>query len=78
MAQFPNPPLIVAFVALLVGAVASGEAYRAARAVFFVAFTIWGWEEFKYGVNPFRRILGSAALLLVLVVITVELSGTTG
>jgi hypothetical protein len=74
--QFPNAPLIVALVALLVGALAGGEASRAARAVFFVAFTIWGWEEATRGVNGLRRILGSGALVLVLVVITVELSGS--
>jgi hypothetical protein len=56
--QFPNAPLIIAFLA---GAAAarthnSGHAYLAA--ISFLAFGIWAYEELLHGVNWFRHLLG--------------------
>jgi hypothetical protein len=56
--QFPNAPLIVAFLA---GAAAArthdpGHAYLAA--ISFLAFGIWAYEELLHGVNWFRHLLG--------------------
>jgi hypothetical protein len=56
--QFPNAPLIVAFLA---GATAArthdpGHAYLAA--ISFLAFGIWAYEELVHGVNWFRHLLG--------------------
>ncbi len=56
--QFPNAPLIVAFLA---GAAASsthdpGQAYLAAMS--FLAMATWAYEELLHGVNWFRRLLG--------------------
>ena len=68
VAQFPNPPLIVALVAVVVSRIAGdGSVYEVARAVFYVALTVWAWEEAVRGVNLFRRILGVGALIYVLV-----------
>ena len=58
--QFPNAPLIIAFLA---GTVASrthnpGHAYLAA--IPFLAFGIWAYEELLHGVNWFRHLLGLA------------------
>ncbi len=68
VAQFPNPPLIVALLAAVVGRIAaSGTVDDCARAIFYVALTAWAWEEAAHGVNWFRRALGVAALLYIVV-----------
>jgi hypothetical protein len=56
--QFPNAPLIIAF---LTGATAArthdpGHAYLAA--ISFLALGIWAYEELLHGVNWFRHLLG--------------------
>lgn len=64
VAQAPNPPLLVAIVAAVIGNLADhdGDLYDWARAVFYVALTVWAWEEMTDGVNRFRRGLGVVAL----------------
>jgi hypothetical protein len=64
--QFPNPPLWVALGALIVGVVADGGTVEdVAGAIFYVAITIWAWEEAAHGVNGFRKALGILALALI-------------
>ena len=71
VAQFPNPPLIVALLAAVVSWIAAdGIVYEVARAVFYVALTVWAWEEATRGVNAFRKALGVAGLVYVLVGLT--------
>lgn len=66
VAQFPNTPLWVALAALLVSWIAdSGTVHDAARAVFYVAITIWAYEEAANGVNGFRKAIGWIALVLI-------------
>jgi hypothetical protein len=67
VAQFPNPPLIVAVAAAIVGfVVAEGStAHDFTRAVLYVALSIWAWEEAHRGVGWFRRALGIAGLVYV-------------
>ena len=67
LAQFPNAPLIVAIVALLLTRVLSGSAQDYARATFYVALAAWAWLELTEGANLFRRLLGAAILALVVV-----------
>jgi len=64
VAQFPNPPLIAAIAAAIVGfIVAEGStAHDFARAVLYVALSVWAWEEAYRGVGWFRRALGIAGL----------------
>ncbi len=38
-----------------------------AHAIFFVAFTVWAYEEAAHGVNGFRKALGAVALGLLVV-----------
>ena len=56
--QFPNAPLIIAFLA---GA-AAGRTHDAAHAylgaISFLAIGIWAYEELLHGVNWFRHLLG--------------------
>ena len=58
--QFPNAPLIIAFVAGQIAAIAHGGAHADAAAVSFLAMVIWAYEELVYGVNWFRHLLGFA------------------
>jgi hypothetical protein len=67
--QSPNPPLWVAFAALLAAGLTdgAGAVNDVARAVFYVALTVWAYEEAARGVNGFRRALGAVALVLIVV-----------
>ena len=75
VAQFPNPPLLVALLAAVVSWVAGdGSIYEVARAVFYVALTVWAWEEATRGVNVFRKALGVGGLIYVVVGLTTVIS----
>ncbi len=75
VAQFPNPPLIVALLAAAVSWVAGdGFIYEVARAVFYVALTAWAWEEAAHGVNVFRKTLGVGGLIYVVVALITVIS----
>jgi hypothetical protein len=58
--QFPNAPLIVAFVAGEVAGMAHGSVHADAAAVSYLALAIWAYEEVTDGVNWFRHLLGLA------------------
>jgi hypothetical protein len=63
VAQFPNPPLLVALAGWGLGALASGAAHDVGRAVFTLGLAVWAWEEAVNGANWFRRLLGWGALV---------------
>ena len=67
--QFPNPPLWTALAALLVSRLTndSDAVHDVARAAFYVALTVWAYEEAANGVNGFRKALGAITLLLIVV-----------
>lgn len=66
VAQTPNPSLAVALIALAFSAILDrGTAEDGARAIFYVAITIWAYEEAASGVNGFRKALGVVALVLI-------------
>jgi hypothetical protein len=69
--QFPNPPLWVALAALLVAWLADDGSVidDLARAISYVAFTVWGYQEAANGVNGFRKAMGIGALVLIVVAI---------
>jgi hypothetical protein len=60
--QFPNVPLIVAFLAGEVAHLARGSTHADASAFSYLAMTVWAYEELIHGVNWFRRLLGVAYL----------------
>jgi hypothetical protein len=62
--QFPNLPLVIAFAAGWTAMVLTGHAHSYAQAVSYLAMTIWAYEELAHGVNWFRRLLGLAFLVL--------------
>jgi len=63
IAQFPNPPLLVALAGWGLAAVAGGTAHDVGRSVFILALGVWAWQEAVDGVNWFRRLVGGAALV---------------
>lgn len=74
--QAPNPPMIVAIVALILSLVLpdGSLSYAISKGVFLIAFTVWAWEELSDGVNGFRRFLGAAGLLVVLFLLVRQLT----
>jgi len=64
IAQFPNIPLGVFLVAVVVRWVAhpSGSLGTAVDVVAGVALVVWAGDEVVRGVNPWRRILGGGVL----------------
>jgi len=73
VAQFPNPPLIVALLASIVSRLTDGRVQDFATPLFYVGLGVWAWEELVRGVNWFRRALGAAGLVYVVVRIAAAL-----
>jgi hypothetical protein len=63
LVQFPNPPLIVALAGALVAALAGGRTADYARAVGHIGLAVFAYLELTDGVNWFRRLLGAAVLV---------------
>jgi len=64
--QFPNAPLILAFLAGAVGSHMHGAARSYATAAAYLAMTVWAYEELARGVNWFRRLLGLAYVIILI------------
>ncbi len=64
MAQWPNPPLVVAVGAAVAGRLvaAGGSTARLLADVTDGALLAWGLDELVRGVNPWRRLLGAVVL----------------
>jgi hypothetical protein len=56
--QFPNAPLIIAFLAGEAAKHTHGSIHADASAISYLAMTIWAYEELVHGVNWFRHLLG--------------------
>jgi hypothetical protein len=56
--QFPNAPLILAFVSGLVAQGAHGQVHSDAQAICYLAMAVWAYLELFHGVNMFRHLLG--------------------
>ena len=64
--QFPNLPLIIAFVAGQAAGV-HGAQHPYLASVAYLAMTVWAYEELVHGVNWFRHLLGlTYAVILVM------------
>ena len=75
IAQFPNPPLLLAFAGWALAAESGGTTHELGRAVFTVGLVVWAWEEATSGVNWFRRLLGAGALIWIVAGLTSEFRG---
>jgi hypothetical protein len=73
IAQFPNPPLLLAFAGWGLAAVAGDTADDVGRAVFIIGLGVWAWEELVGGVNWFRRLVGAGAFLWIIAGLAGEL-----
>jgi hypothetical protein len=73
IAQFPNPPLLLALAGWGLAAVTHDTAHDVGRAVFTIGLGVWAWEEAADGVNWFRHLLGSVALVWIVVRLAGEL-----
>jgi hypothetical protein len=62
IAQFPNPPLLIALAGSLLAAVSDGTAHDAGRILSAAALAVWAAQETASGVNWFRRLLGLAVI----------------
>jgi hypothetical protein len=75
IAQFPNPPLIVALLAGLLGRFVHGTAHDYALSVSYLALAAWAYEELAHGVNWFRRLLGATFAIAMIVRVADALHG---
>jgi hypothetical protein len=73
IAQFPNPPLLLAGAGWGLAAASSGTAHDVGRSVFTLGLAVWAWEEMVGGVNWFRRLLGTGALVWIVASLAAEL-----
>ena len=58
LVQFPNAPLILAFLAGEATHFLHGAPHSYASAVSYLAMIAWAYEELTRGVNLFRHLLG--------------------
>lgn len=70
VAQFPNAAIAIWMLSTLAAKLTSGVAESIALAVALVALTAWAYLELAEGVNWFRRLLGGAILIYVVVKLT--------
>lgn len=77
IAQFPNAPLLVAIAAWIARRLTEvGSAPNDwATAIFFVALAAFAWWELADGANGFRRAMGAAVLVFVVISLAGELGG---
>ncbi len=73
VAQFPNPPLLLAFAGWALAAVTDHTAHDVGRAVFTIGLGVWAWEEAVDGVNWLRQLLGAGALVWIVARLAGEL-----
>jgi hypothetical protein len=65
--QFPNAPLILAFLAGVIASHVHGPSHSYATAAAYLAMTVWAYDELARGVNWFRRLLGLAYMVITIV-----------
>ncbi|HET6924329.1 MAG TPA: hypothetical protein VFH39_00680 [Candidatus Saccharimonadales bacterium] len=69
--QKPNLPIIVWAIAELLAWPFSGRAEHFFAMLAFGALFTWAWLEIRWGINRFRRLLGAAVMIYLLVSIAV-------
>jgi hypothetical protein len=73
--QFPNLPLILAFLSGQAGRFVHGPAHAYTASATYLAMTVWAYEELVHGVNWFRRLLGLAYVAILVVRVAHALHG---
>ena len=67
VAQFPNLPLAVWLAATVIAKLTSGTVESVALAIAAVALSAWAYLELSDGANWFRRLLGAAVLIYLVI-----------
>jgi hypothetical protein len=75
IAQFPNLPLAAALIAGVAANLTRGTGHAYATSLSYLALTVWAYGELAHGVNWFRRLLGLAFVLVVVVRVAHALHG---
>lgn len=75
IAQFPNVPLIIAFLAGTAAAQTHGSGHAYLLASAYLAMSIWAYEELVHGVNWFRHLLGFGYMISTLAHLALALQG---
>jgi hypothetical protein len=75
LVQFPNAPLIMGLLAGATGGAVHGRGHDYAVAISYLAIGVWAYEELTQGVNWFRRLLGAAFAILMVVRVANALHG---
>jgi hypothetical protein len=65
--QFPSLPLIVGLASGAVAGSLAGAGHDYLMSISYLAITIWAYRELAYGVNWFRRLLGLAFVVVLVV-----------
>jgi hypothetical protein len=65
--QFPNAPLIAAFVAGQTAQMVHGAPHAYLVSIGYLATTVWAYEEMARGVNWFRRLLGLVFAIVLII-----------
>jgi hypothetical protein len=73
LVQFPNAPLIIAFIAGEVASHAHGSGHAGGQAISYLALGLWAYEELFHGVNWFRNLLGLTYVISTVVHLTLAL-----
>jgi hypothetical protein len=74
--QFPNAPLIIAFLAGAAAAPTHDPSHHAyLTAISFLAMGLWAYEELLHGVNWFRHLLGLGYAISTFVHLALALGG---
>jgi hypothetical protein len=61
--QFPNAPLIVAFLSGQAASRITGQSHSYFQAISYLAMAVWAYLELTQGVNRFRNLLGLGYLI---------------
>lgn len=73
IAQFPNPPLLVAVAGWGLAIACGGRVHDVGRVVFTLGLVVWAYGEVTGGVNWFRRLLGLGVLIWIIANLAGEL-----
>jgi hypothetical protein len=71
--QFPNAPLIIAFLAGQVADRVHRQGHADVSAISYLTLTVWAYQELVHGVNWFRHLLGLAYVVSTAVHLAVAL-----
>jgi hypothetical protein len=73
--QFPNPPLAVGLLAGAAADLTNRSAHNYLESVSYLALAIWAYQELAEGVNWFRRLLGLAFTVVLVVRVARAIGG---